>query len=338
MTTDDAGDVLYTPDAPSRTVDTPRRRDALPPATHLGGVHLQVADLDRSIAWYQGVLGAELLHRDGAVAMLGAQRANTSDTPRTNGASHVSSDDMQHAPDDVLLTLHEHSDAAPMVSGGRLGLFHVAWLLPDRAALGRFITHLTELGERVGSADHLVSEALYLHDPDGLGVEVYTDRPRASWRVVDGQVEMASLSLDVPDLVRAAGGEPWSGLPAGTTIGHVHLHVGDLTESTRFYRDVIGFDVTLTSYPGARFLSAGGYHHHLGTNTWAGPSATPPSPADARLLRWDIVVPTAGDVQALAARAEAHGVVVQALEHGDIALDDPWGTRVHIGSADAPGR
>jgi catechol 2,3-dioxygenase len=282
----------------------------LPPETVLGPVHLQVADLARSIAWYRDVIGARVLSHNGATASLGA-----------------------HGDDRTLLVLQEVRGSEAMPPRGRLGLFHVAWLLPDRAALGRLITHLADLTERVGSADHLVSEALYLQDPDGLGVEIYADRPRDVWSVARGEVEMASLPLDFRDLVKAADGAPYTGLPAGTVIGHVHLHVGDLELSTQFYREVIGFAVTQSSYPGARFLAAGGYHHHLGTNTWAGSSATPATAQHARLLRWTIVLPTANDVLMVRARAEQHAIaVLEDGEHG-VAMDDPWGTRVVIQSA-----
>ncbi len=291
----------------------------LPVDARLGGVSLQVSDLERSVAWYRDVLGARVIGQsasptasgDAATATLGA-----------------------HDQPDVLLTLREHTGAEAMPSRGRLGLFHVAWLLPDRAALGRFVTHLAARGERAGSADHLVSEALYLQDPDGLGVEVYTDRPREQWRVVGDQVEMASLPLGVADLVRSAGGVAYIGMPAGTRIGHVHLHVGDLEASTRFYRDTIGFDVTQSGYPGARFLSAGGYHHHLGTNTWAGAQARSPAPGHAQLLYWEVLLPSDAAVQAVAERVAASGMGeadagATALPDG-IELRDPWGTALRV--------
>ena len=161
--------------------------------------------------------------------------------------------------------------------GGQLGLYHFAILLPDRAALGRFVAHLARIGERAGASDHLVSEALYLSDPDGLGIEVYADRPRATWRY-DGQRQLAmdTRPLDLNSLVQAAGGEPWTGMPAGTVMGHVHLHVGDIERAAAFYHAALGLDKVVWSYPGALFLSAGGYHHHVGLNTWAGPGATRP--------------------------------------------------------------
>ena len=139
-------------------------------------------------------------------------------------------------------------------------------------------------------SNHLVSEAVYLSDPDGLGIEVYADRPRGTWQHEGRQLVMATEPLDVEDVVRAGGGEPWSGMPAGTTLGHVHLFVGDLDAAARFYHEGLGFDKTVWSYPGALFLSAGGYHHHLGTNTWA-VGAVPAGEGDARLLEWEIVLP-----------------------------------------------
>ncbi len=279
----------------------------LPESTHIGAVALQVADLARSIAWYRDVIGARVLTRDGTRATLGA-----------------------HDDDATLLELHERAGAAPMPTRGRLGLFHVAWLLPDRAALGRFLVHARTTGEPLGSADHLVSEAFYLQDPDGLGVEVYADRPRAAWRVQGQEVEMASLPIDAAGLQAASASEPWTGLPPRTRIGHVHLHVGDLGRSTTFYRDVLGLDVTNARYPGAVFLAAGGYHHHLGTNLWAGPHAVAVSEQDARLMWWELVVPDATTLSAVAFRADAAGALAHRESSARLVLADPWGTRLHV--------
>lgn len=283
---------------------------ALPDATHVGAVALQVADLARSIAWYTDVLGARVLRHDATHATLGAHG--------------------DHTP---LLELHERRGAAPMRPRGRLGLFHVAWLLPDRAALGRFLVHALARGEALGSADHLVSEACYLQDPDGLGVEVYADRPRAEWRWQQRQVEMASLPIDAAGLRDAVAGVPWAGLPAGSCIGHVHLHVGALDRSTAFYRDVLGLAVTNAEYPGAVFLAAGGYHHHLGTNSWAGTQAVAVSAQDARLIWWELVVPNETAREAVASRALAAGVPSGRAAADRLVLSDPWGTRVHVVSS-----
>jgi catechol 2,3-dioxygenase len=236
--------------------------------------------------------------------------------------------------DRPLIELRERAGAAPVPRRGRLGLYHFAILLPNRAALGRFVAHLSQLGERAGASDHLVSEALYLQDPDGLGIEVYADRPRDTWRAHGRELAMETKPLDVAALVRAAEGQPWTGMPAGTVIGHVHLHVGSLDEAAAFYHAALGLDAVVWSYPGALFLSAGGYHHHLGVNTWAGADAARPQEGDARLLAWTIVLPRAEDVEAAARSVERAGYKVTRGDPGWFAAD-PWGTVLHVVSSEA---
>jgi catechol 2,3-dioxygenase len=277
----------------------------LSPSMRLGPVRLQVADLVGSLAWYSRVLGARLLDQAPGLALLGAE-----------GESRP------------LIELHEHSGATPVPRRGRLGLYHYAILLPDRSSLGRFVRHLAALGERAGMSDHLVSEAIYLSDPDGLGIEVYADRPRGLWRYQDGQLVMATDPLDVDAVMRAGGPEPWSGLPAGTTIGHVHLYVGDLDQAADFYHTGLGFDKVVWSYPGALFMSAGGYHHHLGTNTWA-VGASPAGPNDSRLLEWELTLPSEDEARAALASVAAMGGKAAAGEGGGTATD-PWGTTVRL--------
>ncbi|HSU14153.1 VOC family protein [Longimicrobium sp.] len=276
----------------------------LPAETHVGRVRLQVAGLERSLAWYGEVLGMRVLARGDGRATLGAG----------DGAP--------------LVELHERPGAAPVPHRGRLGLYHFAILLPDRAALGRFVAHLGAVGERFGASDHLVSEATYLHDPDGLGIEVYADRPRESWRATGRELRMDTTPMDVRSVVAAAGGEAWAGMPAGTTIGHVHLHAGSLDRAAEFYHAALGLDAMVWSYPGALFLSAGGYHHHLGLNTWAGPGARPPAEDEARLLEWELVVPAADDVDAAARSLADAGFASR-----DGRADDPWGTTLRIVAA-----
>jgi catechol 2,3-dioxygenase len=227
-----------------------------------------------------------------------------------------------------MLELHERPGARPVPRRGRLGLYHFAILLPDRAALGRFVAHLGRLGAYAGMSDHLVSEAVYLTDPDGLGIEVYADRPRSTWRHDDRQLRMATEPLDVDDLLRAAGGVAWTGMPAGTVIGHVHLFVGELATAAAFYHEAIGFDKVVWSYPGALFLSAGGYHHHLGTNTWAqhAPVATE---EDARMLEWEIVLPDEREIALVAESLERGGYTVARGERAATVVD-PWGVRVRF--------
>lgn len=174
-----------------------------------------------------------------------------------------------------MVVLRSRPDVTP-AQRGAFGLYHFALLLPDRAALGRFAAHLAAEHIRVGMADHFVSEASYLTDPDGLGIEVYADRPRATWQYRDLEVVMATDPLDLAGVIAAARGELWNGVPQDTTMDHVHLHVGNLDDAEAFYHRALGFDKTVWSYPGALFLSAGGYHHHLGTNVWApGPAPRP---------------------------------------------------------------
>ena len=287
---------------------TPPAGYRLPAETRLGRVALQVADLERSVAYYTTVLGFRVLERTASTAILGA----------ADGVP--------------LLELRELAGAQPVTRRARLGLYHFAILLPDRASLGRFVSHLDRLGAYAGASDHLVSEALYLADPDGLGIEVYADRPRASWVVRGGEIVMATESLDLADLMRAGGTDPWNGLPAGTTVGHVHLHVGDLDTAAAFYHHGLGLDATVTGYPGALFLSAGGYHHHLGLNTWAGPDAAPAGPADARLLEWTIELPSAEEADAAAASIERAGHAAERSGSSWMARD-PWGTPVRLAAA-----
>ncbi len=280
----------------------------LPAATRLGAVRLQVADLDRSLEWYRRVLGLEVVGRTSERAGLAPQG-----TSRT------------------LVELHERRGATPVPRRGRLGLYHYALLLPDRPALGRFLRHLGEINERAGMSDHLVSEALYLSDPDGLGIEIYADRPRAAWRHQDRQLVMATNPLDVASVLAAGADEPWSGMPAGTVLGHVHLYVDDLDRAAKFYHTGLGLDRVVWSYPGALFLSAGGYHHHLGTNTWAA-GASLAGENDARLLEWEIVLPEPEDVRAAARSLEQAGASVES-DGGIATAADPWGTRLRLKTA-----
>lgn len=278
----------------------------LPAATRLGGVVLRVSDLARSVDYYQTVLGLRVLTRTDGEAVL---------TP--------------HGDDRALVTLRERKGARAHPSRGRLGLFHFAILMPDRPALARFVQHLLEIGVRPGAGDHGVSEAFYLQDPDNLGIEVYADRPRSTWMRRGRELAMGTDPMDFENLLAAAGDAPWTGMPAGTVMGHLHLHVGDLAGTTGFYSESLGLDRMVWSYPGALFLAAGGYHHHLGTNLWAGANATPPGEDEAQLLEWTMVLPTAGDVTAAAHSITRGGG--SALHEGTSAVvADPWGTRLRL--------
>lgn len=276
----------------------------LPDGAHVGRVRLQVADLERSLAYYRDLLGfREIARRDG-VAILGAGDAE-------------------------LVELVEKRGVTPVPRRGRLGLFHFAILLPDRVSLGAQLRNLVEKGAGPGMSDHFVSEALYLYDPDGLGIEIYADRPRSLWRRTDRELAMATEPLDVDDLMRETGDARWSGMPAGTRIGHMHLHVGDLEGADTFYREALGLDLVVWSYPGAMFFSAGGYHHHLGTNTWAR-GASRPAPDEAQLLWWELKLPSRADVEATSTRLAGRGHTARDTGDGRLAVTDPFGTELRL--------
>ncbi len=283
----------------------------LPHDTRLGRVRLQISDLSRSLAFYQDVLGLRVIESSGALAVLAA-----------------------HGDDTPLVELHERPGARTVPRRGALGLYHFAILLPDRPSLGRFIRHLGKIGARAGAGDHLVSESFYLQDPDNLGIEVYADRPRSTWRRLGRELMMATDPVDVGGLLQAAGDTEWTGAPAGTAIGHLHLHVGDLAQAAAFYSEAVGFDRTVWHYPGALFLAAGSYHHHLGTNTWAGSGAVAPEREDARLLEWIIELP---DRRSLSAAGESlsrggyHSTWSGGPGEGsELVTQDPWGTQLRL--------
>jgi catechol 2,3-dioxygenase len=274
----------------------------LPNRTHVGAVHLLVSDLPRSLAYYEHVIGLRPLAVEQEHAVLGSHDERP------------------------LVELETRGGVTP-ARRGAFGLYHFAILLPDRPALGRFAAHLASGGIRVGMADHLVSESLYLWDPDGLGIEVYADRPRSAWKRTGRELAMATDPLDIDSVIAAGAGVAWDGAPAGTKMGHVHLHVGSLESAEAFYHRALGFDKMVWSYPGALFMSAAGYHHHLGTNVWSpGP---PPEHDQAQLLLWELVLPSIADVAAVGQSLRAAGYHT---EHDANALitADRWQTRMRI--------
>lgn len=255
----------------------------LDPRTTVGHVHLRVADLDRALAFYRDALGFREAWSAGGTVMLSADGAYP-----------------------FALGLTATTEAAPPPTG-RCGLYHAAFLLPGRAALGRLLRRLLEREIALdGASDHLVSEALYLRDPEGNGLELYADRPREQWVWNGDRVDMTTRGLDLRDLL-AAGGDRSAPLPEGTRLGHVHLRVSDLARAEAFYHEAVGFDVTLRRYPGALFLSAGGYHHHLGTNVWAGRGIPPAADAGPGLAYFTIRLPDRAALTQEAARLRSHG-------------------------------
>jgi len=274
----------------------------LPDLTHVGHATLQVSSLTQSLTYYRDVIGLRTLRSNDTAAELAP-----------------------HGADNVILELRERRGARAVPPAGLLGLYHFAILLPDRPALGRFIRHLLGLGVRFGSADHLVSEATYLWDPDGLGIEVYADRPRDAWRANRRELAMGTDRLDLPSLTGAGGAGTWDGMPAGTTMGHIHLSVGNLSTARNFYHCALGLEAVVWSYPGALFLSAGGYHHHLGTNTWAA-GARPAADDDAKLLEWELLLPSQGDVDEAAQNLRRASYTVSSSG----VVSDPWGTNLRL--------
>lgn len=270
----------------------------------IGRAHLRVADLSRSVEFYTGALGFEVIRRADGEAALGAGG-------------------------EELVVLYEHPGAGRKPKG-TTGLYHYAILLPDRGSLARVLRRLSGHGWRLwGASDHLVSEALYLDDPDGNGIELYHDRPRSQWRWEGETIQMDTLRLDLQDLLAEAEGS--GELPDGTRIGHVHLHVGDIERARRFYHEALGFDVTTLWANEALFLSAGGYHHHLGLNTWAGVDA-PRAPSNtAGLERFEILLPGAEEPERVARRLEQAGESVE-REEDHILTADPWGNVVSLRS------
>jgi catechol 2,3-dioxygenase len=269
-------------------------------ATTVGPVALTVADLPRSTSWYGEALGLETLEEAGGRASLGAGGRE-------------------------LLVLVEEPEARPAL--GYTGLYHFALLVPERVELARWLAHAARTRIPLqGLSDHDVSEAAYLADPDGHGIEIYADRPRERWEGAVAE-RMTTLPLDVDDLFRELddpASEPFDGLPAGTRMGHVHLRVASIPEVVAFYRDLLGFGLTAQLGNQAAFLGAGGYHHHVGANTWESAGA-PPAPAGTAALRHaTILLPHAAERDRLAARLEGAGHPLS--EHGgDVLVRDPSG-------------
>ena len=273
---------------------------SLPAATTMGAVELTVADLDRSLGYYGREVGLELLRREGARASLGAGEAE-------------------------LLGLVEEPGARP--AARHTGLYHFALRLPERADLALWLAHAAR--DRVpllGLSDHFVSEAIYLTDPDGHGIEIYHDRPRDVWegkvgsRMTTDPLDIASLLGELDD----PASEPFEGLPAGTDMGHVHLQVADLQDAVGFYRDLLGFELMAELFGSAAFLAAGGYHHHVGANTWHSRGAAPAPKGAAALRHATIVLPSAGERDGVAARVADAGQEPEARPDG-VLVRDPSG-------------
>ncbi len=271
------------------------------PPPRIGRVSLSVADLDRSVRFYEDAIGLALQQREGEIAQLGIG-------------------------DETLLTLVGQPGAVPF--NRATGLYHFAILLPSRAELGRTLRHLVKVEAPIsGFADHLVSEAIYLTDPDGHGIEIYRDRPREEWNYTGGQIRMATDPIDFHGVLAAASERPGHTMPEGTFVGHIHLQVANVAATERFYNQVIGFDVMTRFGPRATFMSANGYHHHLGGNTWAGENLQPAPEEAARLLWYEIRLPDEPALQTISQRLEASGQPYDRAHEG-LWVEDPSRVRV----------
>lgn len=280
------------------------------PALRCGTVALIVADLGRALRYYEQRIGLQIRRQESGAAWLGAGGED-------------------------LLHLIEQRGVRP-VQRGRTGLYHFAILTPARSDLGRTLQHLIATETPIdGASDHAVSEALYLTDPDGHGIEIYRDRPRSEWPVTPGGLRMTIDPFDFRGVVAAAGGSgvTYTGMHRATVIGHVHLHVADLPRAEAFYVDALGLDLMQRFQGQASFVAAGGYHHHLGLNVWAGVGAPPP-PADAARLAWyELVLPDPPALAAAIDQLAAHGIAATADDGGGWRVLDPAQNELRLRSA-----
>ncbi|MGA9634831.1 MAG: VOC family protein [Solirubrobacterales bacterium] len=284
---------------------------SIDPATSIGPVRLTVADLDGIRDFYRAAIGLTELDPENGVVRLGADDASSRS----------------------IVELVGDPDAPPRPRRTS-GLFHLAIVVPSRADLARALQRIAEAGWRLsGAADHLVSEALYLSDPEGNGIELYRDRPREEWPVRDGVLQMDTLPLDLDGVLGELRQEHAdAAMPPGTRIGHVHLNVGDLTAAEAFYSGALGFDVMVRGYPGALFVSAGGYHHHIGLNTWAGEGVPAPPAGSRGLRRFEIVLP--GPEQLAAEEDRLREAGFEPVREGErVRVADPSGNALILSAS-----
>ncbi|PPA70945.1 VOC family protein [Jeotgalibacillus proteolyticus] len=273
------------------------------PATYVGEAAIKVQNLDRSITFYNQVLGFQLKHKDHSRASLTADGSNT------------------------LITLYEPEFPIPK-EPNKTGLYHFALLLPNRSQLAGLVKHLVKYGVKLGSADHLVSEAFYFDDPDGNGIEVYTDRSPELWSWHNSEVQMAVDPINLEDLFSEPE-EEWNGLPENTLMGHIHLHVSELVKTEEFYGKGLGFATVSKLGKQAIFMSTLNYHHHIGLNTWNGEGAATPSKNSPGLDWFSVVYPDAETRRSAIERLEELGYSIKVKE--DIAIVwDPSGNQIHL--------
>ncbi|KYD05486.1 hypothetical protein B4102_3210 [Heyndrickxia sporothermodurans] len=276
-----------------------------PPHTFVGQVDLKVSDLERSLQFYQEIIGFQILKKVDKKALLTADGI----TP--------------------LLSIEQPEDSTPK-QARTTGLYHFAILLPDRSDLAAVLQHLLQTGYPLqGASDHLVSEALYLADPDGNGIEIYSDRNPTTWEWKNGEVTMTTEALDVRGLLAEGRGKQWVRLPEATLMGHIHLHVSELQKTEEFYCKGLGFDV-VTRYGGqALFISTGGYHHHIGLNTWAGIGAPKPAENSVGLKWFTLMLPSENARRKVIKQLQGIGALVEEKD-GSYFTEDPSGNRIKL--------
>ncbi|RFB10261.1 VOC family protein [Bacillus sp. HNG] len=275
-----------------------------PPYTFVGLVELKVTDLQRSLTFYQNIIGFKVLEQSDKKALLTADGK----TP--------------------LLSIEQPESITPK-EPRKTGLYHFALLLPTREDLGKILYHLVQNNVRIGASDHAVSEALYLDDPDGNGIEIYRDRPDTEWEWINGEVKMVTEPLDGQGVLATANGEKWTGLPEGTVMGHIHMHVSELAKTEEYYTKGLGFDVVCRYGGMALFISTGGYHHHIGLNTWNGVGAPAPSDNSAGIKLFTLVLPNENALQTTVDNLKQIGAYVQE-EDGVVVTKDPSENKIRL--------
>jgi catechol 2,3-dioxygenase len=293
------------------------------PSTKIGYVSLNVSDIQSSLEFYQSILGFRLI-----------QKKSSADRVYLSSGEAQSSFPML----ELVQTSQTDSNLA---SSRRAGLYHFAILLPERKNLSDVLLYLSEKQDKIhfdGLADHLVSESIYIRDPDFIGIEIYADRPQSEWKWNrknnnnnNNQLQMATLPLNTNDLLREATDKGWTGMPTNTVIGHVHLHVSNLSNAMMFYRDILGLNLT-TTYPGAYFFAAGGYHHHIATNTWLGTNILPASRESIGLNHFSIELPNKEEFDRTLKQLQQQNIVESNSEISSkaIFIQDPNGIRIQV--------
>jgi catechol 2,3-dioxygenase len=274
------------------------------PHTFVGQVSIKVQDLKRAIAFYQEVIGFQILNQ-------------------TERSANLTADGKT-----VLLSLEQPENVIPK-QRNTTGLYHFALLLPKRSDLGRVLQHLLNISYPIGASDHYVSEALYLNDPDGNGIEIYADRKASEWTWQNGQVSMVTEPLDAQSVLAEGKGKAWNVLPAETVMGHIHLQVSHLKNTEEFYEKGLGFQVVTRYGKQALFMSTGGYHHHIGLNTWAGEGSPAPKENSVGLKKYTLVLPSEEARTAIIKQLEELGAPVTD-ENGEIITLDPSGNHIEL--------